>query len=199
MPATRAARTAPPARENFPLTPEDLIVLAARGDQRAFAQLYECLSGPVYGMATAILRSPAQSEEVAQEVLLEIWRHAARFDPSRTTRVLTWALTIAHRRAIDRVRSEQAFRNRQDKAARLEFRRPYDDAGEAALSTIDRDRVRAALRGLTALQRESIQLTYFHGLTCREAADRLGVAVSTVKTRVHDGMIRLRRALGAPA
>jgi len=196
MPVTRAA---PPARESFPLTPEDLLALAARGDQRAFAQLYEQLSGPVYGMVRTVLRSPAQSEEVTQEVLLEIWRHAARFDPSRTSKVLTWALTIAHRRAIDRVRSEQAFRNRQDKAARLDVRRPYDDAGEAALSAADRARVRAALRRLTALQQESIRLTYFHGLTCREAADRLGVAVGTVKTRVHDGMTRLRAALGAHA
>lgn len=195
MPATRSA---PSARETFALTPEVLIVLAAQGDQRAYARLYEYLSGPVHGKVNAVLCSPAQSEEVTQEVLLEIWRQAARFDPSRTARVLTWALTIAHRRAVDRVRSEQAFRNRQEKAALLEFRRPYDDTGEAALSIVDRDRVRGALRGLTALQRESIQLTYFCGLTCREAADRLGVAVGTVKTRIRSGMLRLRDALGAP-
>ncbi|MFB9930342.1 ECF RNA polymerase sigma factor SigK [Amycolatopsis halotolerans] len=197
MAVIRAARTAAPARESFPLTPEDLIVLVARGDQCAFAQLYDDLAGPVYGTVRAVLRSAAQSEEVAQEVLLEIWRKAADFDPARTAKVLTWALVIAHRRAVDRVRSEQAWRDRQEKAARLDPRRPYDDVVERALSTLDRDRVRGAFALLTDLQRESIQLAYFHGLTCREVAEQLGVAIGTVKSRVRDGMIRLRGALGA--
>ncbi|MGK3206066.1 ECF RNA polymerase sigma factor SigK [Amycolatopsis sp. MEPSY49] len=176
-------------------TPEQLLALAARGDEQAFAALYDQLAGPIFGTVLRVLRSRAHAEEVTQEVLLEIWRKAATFDVARG-RVQTWALTIAHRRAIDRVRTEQACVNREDRADRLDPRRPYDDVTETTLDRLDRAQVRAALAALTELQRESILLAYFQGYTTREVSERLGVAVGTVKTRMRDGLIRLRDALG---
>lgn len=182
--------------DTVPATPEELLRRSALGDEQAFALLYDQLVSPIFGTVMQVLRSRAQSEEVTQEVLLEIWRKAAQFDPARA-KVSTWALTIAHRRAIDRVRSEQSAHNRQERSDLLDMRRPYDDVAESAMSTVDRDLVRQALAVLTDLQRESILLAYFHGLTCREVAEKLGVAIGTVKTRMRDGMIRLRDALGA--
>ena len=200
MTAARATLTAlRPPPDNAPATPttsEELIGRAALGDEQAFAALYDQLAGPIFGTVMRVLRSRAQSEEVTQEVLLEIWRKAAQFDPARA-KVTTWALTIAHRRAIDRVRSEQSARDREDRAELLDFHRPFDDVAEAALSTEEHHLVREALATLTELQRESLLLAYFHGLTCREVAEKLGVAVGTVKTRMRDGLVRLRDALGA--
>ncbi|MFK0244135.1 ECF RNA polymerase sigma factor SigK [Amycolatopsis azurea] len=176
-------------------TSEELLGRSALGDQQAFAMLYDRLAVPVLGTAVQVLRCEALAEEVTQEVMLEIWRKAAHFDPARG-KVATWVRSIAQRRAIDRVRSEQAARAREGRADLLDLRRPYDDVSEAALSTEERGKVRQALSVLTELQRESILLAYFHGLTCQEVADRLGVALGTIKTRVRDGMIRLRGALG---
>ncbi|SEF35841.1 RNA polymerase sigma-70 factor, ECF subfamily [Amycolatopsis pretoriensis] len=176
-------------------SPEQLLARTALGDEQAFAALYDLLVGPIFGTVLQVLRSRAHAEEVTQEVLLEIWRKAATFD-ARRGRVQTWALTIAHRRAIDRVRSEQSAINREDRAERLDLRRPYDDVTEATLDQLDRAQVRAALAVLTDLQRESILLAYFQGYTTREVSEKLGVAVGTVKTRMRDGLVRLRDALG---
>lgn len=199
MAAARATVTAlRPPPHNAPdvsLTSEELLGRSALGDEQAFAALYDRLAGPIFGTVLQVLRSRALAEEVTQEVMLEIWRKAAQFDPSRA-KVATWALTIAHRRAIDRVRSEQSARDREDRVDMLDLRRPYDDVAEAALSSEEHDLVRQALSVLTELQRESILLAYFHGLTCQEVAEKLGVALGTIKTRVRDGMIRLRDALG---
>ncbi|WP_370942039.1 ECF RNA polymerase sigma factor SigK [Amycolatopsis sp. cg5] len=177
-------------------TPEELVGRVALGDEDAFSVLYDQLAGPVFGLVLQVLRARAQAEEVTQEVLLEIWRKAAQYDPARA-KVTTWALTIAHRRAVDRVRHEQSARDREDRADRLDLRRPYDDVAETVMSIEDNHLVRQALSVLTELQRESILLAYFHGLTCQEVAEKLGVAIGTVKTRMRDGMIRLRDALGA--
>jgi RNA polymerase sigma-70 factor (ECF subfamily) len=200
MAAARATPTAlRPPPDGTPAaqpTSEGLIRRVALGDEQAFASLYDRLAGPVFGTVLQVLRSRGQAEEVTQEVLLEIWRKAAQFDPGRA-KVTTWALTIAHRRAIDRVRSEQSARDREERVDLLDLRRPYDDVAEAALSTEERHLVRQALSTLTELQRESVLLAYYQGLTCREVAEKLGVALGTVKTRMRDGMIRLRDALGA--
>ena len=177
-------------------TPEDLLARVVLGDEQAFADLYDRLAGPIFGTVLHILRSHTQSEEVTQEVLVEIWRKATQFVPGRGS-VQTWALTIAHRRAIDRVRSEQAAANREERAERLDLRRPFDDVSETTLANLEQAQVRRALSALTELQRESILLAYFHGYTSREVADRLGVAIGTVKTRMRDGLVRLRDALGA--
>ena len=132
---------------------------------------------------------PAQSEEVAQEVLLEVWRTASRFDPARGS-AAAWALTIAHRRAVNRVRSENAGSRREQKAAPS----PADDAdvAELVVATMDHQRVRRCLDGLTDLQRESIKLAYHGGYTYPQVAKLLGVALGTVKTRIRDGLIRMR-------
>ena len=175
--------------------PELDAVLArvAQGDQRAFEVIFDAMAGPVYGLIYQVLRDPAQSEEVSQEVMLEVWRTASRFDPSRGS-ATAWVMTIAHRRAVDRVRSASAASAREHRAAeRLLF---ADEAGDWAETRIARDRVRRCLDGLTDLQREAIVLAYYGGYSYRQVAAMLGVALSTIKTRIRTGLIRMRDCLG---
>jgi RNA polymerase sigma-70 factor, ECF subfamily len=169
-----------------------LLARVARGDHQAFELLYGELAGPVYGVVRQVLRDPAQSEEIAQEVLLEIWRTASRFDPAKGSPA-AWALTIAHRRAVDRVRSETASSRREERAA-VDHGSP-DDVAEVVAATLDRQRVRRCLDGLTELQRESIKLAYYGGYSYPQVARLLGVALGTVKTRIRDGLIRMRDCL----
>jgi len=171
-----------------------LLVLVARGDQGAFEAVYDQLARPVYGVIRRVLRDPAQSEEVAQEVLLEVWRTASRFDPAAGT-AATWALTIAHRRAIDRVRAEAAATGREQKTAWTD-RGPRDEVAEAVEASLDRERVQRCLGGLTDVQRESITLAYYGGYTYRQVAALLGVTLAAIKTRIRDGLIRMRDCLG---
>jgi RNA polymerase sigma-70 factor (ECF subfamily) len=170
-----------------------LLARVARGDHRAFELVYAELAGPVYGVVRQVLRDPAQSEEIAQEALLEIWRTASRFDPAKGSPA-AWALTIAHRRAVDRVRSEIASSRREVKAA-VKLSPPDDDVAEVVAATLDRQRVRCCLDRLTELQRESIKLAYYGGYSYPQVAQLLGVALGTVKTRIRDGLIRMRDCL----
>ncbi len=174
----------------------DLAVLlgqVARGDEDAYGVLYGQLAGHVLGVARSVLRDPAQAEEVAQEVLLEVWRDAARFDAARGT-AKAWVMTLAHRRSVDRVRSEQASADREQRAARAEI--SYDVVAETVAARLDAERVRRCLGSLTGLQQESITLAYYRGCTYREVAGLLRVPLGTVKTRMRDGLIRLRDCLG---
>jgi len=170
-----------------------LLARVARGDHRAFELLYGELAGPIYGVVRQVLRDPAQSEEIAQEVLLEIWRTATRYDPAKGSPA-AWALTIAHRRAVDRVRSETASSRREEKAG-ADLAGEYDDVAEVVAATLDGQRVRRCLDGLTELQRESIKLAYYGGYSYPQVAQLLGVALGTVKTRIRDGLIRMRDCL----
>jgi RNA polymerase sigma-70 factor (ECF subfamily) len=169
-----------------------LLSLVARGDHHAFEQVYEAMAGPVYGVVRHVLRDPAQSEEVAQEVLLDVWRTASRFDPARGS-ASAWVMTMAHRRAVDRVRSENAGSRREQKAAVMIP--DVEDVADVVAASLDQQRVRRCLDGLTGLQRESIELAYYGGYTYPEVAHLLGAALGTVKTRIRDGMIRMRDCL----
>lgn len=170
---------------------------AGRGDQQAFADLYDHLAALVHGIVLRVVRDPSQSEEVTQEVFVEMWRLAARYEPSKGT-VRTWAATVAHRRAVDRVRSEQATRNRQDREANKRVVE-VDTVAESVEVSLDQARVRRALSKLTPSQRQAVELAYFGGHTYREVAVLLNVAEGTLKSRIRDGMIRLRDELGASA
>jgi RNA polymerase sigma-70 factor (ECF subfamily) len=193
--------------DDRPATPEggdpltDLMQRAGRGDQVAFAALYDGLAGRVHGIVLRVVRDPSQTEEVVQEVFIELWRIAPRFDATRGT-VMSWAATIAHRRAVDHVRSEQSARDRVER----EMAKAVEDHDVVADTVVEgghrqfeRRRVRRALDRLTDMQREAVELAYFGGYTYREVAVLLGQPEGTVKTRIRDGMIRLRDELGAPA
>ena len=172
-----------------------LLAGSARGDQHAFAKLYDLTSARVYGMVLRVVRDRAQAAEVTQDVYLQVWRESARFDPAVGTAV-AWLLMIAHRRAVDRVRSAQSATRREDRYATTQSERPYDQVAEAAHANLDAQRVRRVLEELTDIQREALQLAYFGGYTHREVADLLHIPVGTAKTRIRDGLIRLRDTLG---
>jgi RNA polymerase sigma-70 factor, ECF subfamily len=175
-----------------------LLSHVARGDQDAFAAVYDRIAGPVLGLVRSVLRDPAQSEEVTQEVLVEVWRTAARFQPDKGS-AMSWVLTFAHRRAVDRVRSAQAAADREQRAALLNRTPAFDQVTEAVEARLEREQVRRCLRTLTELQRQSVTLAYYRGLTYREVAELLAQPLGTVKTRLRDGLIRLRDCLGVTA
>jgi RNA polymerase sigma-70 factor (ECF subfamily) len=177
-----------------------LMQRVGRGDQTAFAELYDMIAGLVHGVVLRVVRDPSQTEEVVQEVFVELWRLAPRFDATRGSGT-SWAATIAHRRAVDRVRSEQASRTRMERELN-KLERDHDSVSESVVEVdhadFERRRVRRALDRLTEMQREAVELAYFGGHTYREVAVLLEVPEGTIKTRIRDGMIRLRDELGAP-
>lgn len=190
--------------ENGPAAPgtesgnRALMALVARGDVDAYAELYDAVAPRVFGLVRQVLRDPAQSEEVTQEVMVEIWRTATRFDPERGS-VTAWVLTMAHRRAIDRVRSEQAATDRQRMVASREGVTEYDEVTDSVTTRLEAEQVRRCLGSLTDLQRESITMAYYGGHSYREVARLLDANLATVKARMRDGLIRLRDCLGAEA
>jgi RNA polymerase sigma-70 factor, ECF subfamily len=177
---------------------EDLLHAVALGDQEAFAALYDRLAPVVYGIVRRVVRDPSQSDEVTQEVFVEVWRTATRFDHTRGT-AQTWVLTMAHRRAVDRVRSEQASRDRNDRIGHRDRSRAFDEVAEQVELNVEHQQIRDALDVLTDLQREAVELAYYKGYTYREVAELLDTPLGTVKTRMRDGLIRLRDAMGVTA
>lgn len=178
-----------------PTTHEDLIGLVALGDESAFEELYDAFAPRVFGLVRKVVRDPAQSEEVAQEVFLDIWAQAGRFDPERG-RAASWILIMAHRRAVDRVRSSQAQLDRELRQGIKEYKESYDDVAQTVETSLEAERVNRALETLTQTQQEAIRLAYYGGYTHQEVAALLQIPVGTAKTRIRDGMIRLRDKLG---
>lgn len=168
--------------------------LAARGDESAFGEFYDAVAPVVYGTVLRVVRNPSLAEEVTQDVFVELWRHAPRFDATKGS-PRTWAATVAHRRAVDRVRSESASRAREQADGRS-ARPDHDVVVEEVATRLDQRRVAEALAQLTDTQREAVRLAYYGGHTYREVALLLDVPEGTVKTRIRDGLIKLRDLMG---
>ena len=176
----------------------DLDVLlrrVANRDRDAFAAFYDQTSSRVYGTVLRVLRDPGYSEETTQEIYLQVWRTADGYDPASGS-PLAWLLTLAHRRAVARVRSEQAARRRDLQYGTASVERPADNVIDAAISGDERRRVTACLEGLTEMQRECIELAYYGGLTYVEVSERLAANLATVKSRMRDALRSLRNCLG---
>ncbi len=167
----------------------------ATGDRAAFSKLYDRVVPVVLGLAVRVVRDRTIAEEVTQEVMVEVWRTATRYDPSQGS-ALAWVGTIAHRRAVDRVRSEQAARRRAEKVAAEGGLTPFDSVSESVIEGQERARVRAGLDSLSRSQRQAIELAYFGSMTYREVAENLGLPLGTVKTRIRDGLLKLAENLG---
>ncbi len=175
--------------------PVSLMQRVQRGDDAAFADLYDQLAGVVFGTVKRVLRDPAMSEEVTQEVFVELWRTAARFDPERAS-VSTWAITMARRRAVDRVRREQSQRDRIERSA---SQRPHeiDALDDMVVASIDAERVGRALAELPDEQRVVIEMAFLDGDSHGDIAERLDIPLGTVKGRVRLGLKKLSGKLGA--
>lgn len=179
-----------------PRSTEELLSAVAQGDERAFELLYERLAAPVTGMVRAVVRDHAQAEEVVQEVFIQLWQTAPRYRQDRGG-AHAWVMTVAHRRAVDRVRSAQALADRERAAQVRNYSgSPFDMVLEQVIDNCERGQVRECLRRLTALERESILLAYYHALTYQQVAEKLGVATGTVKYRMRAGLRRIRDSLG---
>jgi RNA polymerase sigma-70 factor (ECF subfamily) len=179
----------------LPLTQDQLLSLVAQGDQAAFAKLYDQMAPRVLGLVRRLLRDHAQSEEVTQEIFLEIWQNATRYDSSKGG-ASTWIMTMSHRRAVDRVRASQSSRDRDTKIGIRDYDADYDNVSETVQTRIEHERVEKAMQRLTELQRQAVSLAYYGGYSHSEVANLLSVPIGTVKTRLRDGMIRLRDELG---
>lgn len=175
----------------------ELLTLVARGDEAAFGAVYDQIGAAVFGLARRVIRDPARAEEVAQEVFLQVWQTAARFDPARG-QGKSWILTLAHRRAVDAVRHDQAATNR-DRKYDWSGGPDYDQVEEEVTINLEHEQVRRCMSGLTELQREAVHLAYYKGFTYAEVATVLDVNPATIKTRMRDGLVRLRDCMGVVA
>lgn len=178
-----------------PPTPAELLGRVALGDEDAFSHLYDDTAPLLLGLIRRVVRDVAMSDEVLQEVFVEVWRQATRFDAQRGT-ARGWLCTIAHRRAVDTVRSSEAARRRDSEEGLLRMEQQVVDVQEEGIMRVESQRVTTAMRALTALQAEAIRLAYFGGYSHREVASLLDIPIGTVKTRIRDGMIVLRDRLG---
>lgn len=174
---------------------QDLLEDIALGNQGSFGELYDQLSSRVFGLILKVLRDRAQSEEVTQEVFIEVWQNASNYNPQKGS-ASTWIMTISHRKAVDRVRSSQASHDRDTKIGIRDYVADYNNVEETVQVNLENERVNEALKRLTEFQRQAVTLSYYKGYSHKEVAETLKVPVGTVKTRLRDGMIRLRDELG---
>ena len=189
------ADSAPDLESAAPASTEELLGRVAQGDEAAFGELYDQIAPRVLGLVKRLLVDHAQSEEVTQEIFLEIWQTASRYDAQRGG-AATWILTMAHRRAVDRIRASQAGRDRDTRIGVRDLDVEYDHVSETVEVRIEHERVKKAMSRLTELQRQAVSLAYYGGYSHSEVADLLRIPLGTVKTRLRDGMIRLRDELG---
>lgn len=190
--------TIPAAVARLPLVTTDLAALlhqVALRDVDAFASFYDLTRARVYGLVTRVLRDPGYSEETTQDIYLQVWRSAASYDPKAGS-PLAWLLTVAHRRAVDRVRSEQAAGQRESRYGAANVEPPSDQVAEAVILRDERQQVTNCLDSLTDVQRECIQLAYYDGLTYVQVSERLSANLATIKSRMRDGIRALRKCLG---
>jgi RNA polymerase sigma-70 factor (ECF subfamily) len=183
------------SEDEIAVTDQALMEAVAAGDAAAFELVYDRYAAAVHGMVLRVLRNPAQSEEVTQEVLVEVWRSASRFDPARGS-ARAWLLTMARRRAIDRVRAAEAAGDRELRAAAGSIVPDFDEVSEAVQDRMEAAEVRRCLGTLTELQRESLELAFYRGHTYRQVSHLLDVPLGTVKTRLRTGLVRMRDCLG---
>jgi RNA polymerase sigma-70 factor, ECF subfamily len=174
------------------------MTLCARGHEDAFTELYDLTSQRIYGIILRVLRSPDHAAEVTQEVYVEVWRQSARYSPGKGS-VIAWMTTMAHRRAVDRVRSVSSEMARDERYAFHSGDREIDQVWDGVEQRLDIERVRKGMASLTAIQREALTLAYFGGYTQSQVAQLLQLPLGTVKTRIRDGLIGLRDALGVEA
>jgi RNA polymerase sigma-70 factor (ECF subfamily) len=176
----------------------DLMTRSSRGHEDAFAELYDLTSSRIYAIVLRVLRSPDHAAEVTQEIYVEVWRQSSRYASTKGS-VLAWMTTMAHRRAVDRVRSVSSDTARDEKYAFATADREVDHVWEGVEQRLDVDRVRKGMASLTPIQREALTLAYFGGYTQSQVAQLLKLPLGTVKTRIRDGLIGLRDALGVEA
>ena len=169
-----------------------LVGRVARGDAQAFEQLYDEMAAAVYGLARRVVRDPARAEDVTQDVFLDVWRKAARFDRD-LGKAKTWIMTITHRRAVDAVRRSESQKRQDHHGAPEEV--SHDEPVAAVIVAEEQGAVRDCLETLTELQLEAVRLAYFNGYTYPEVAALLAKPLPTIKTRMRDGLIRLRDCL----
>jgi RNA polymerase sigma-70 factor (ECF subfamily) len=174
----------------------DLVALSARGHEDAFVELYDLTAARIHGVALRVLRSADHAAEVTQEVFVEVWRQAGRYSPEKGS-VMAWMTTMAHRRAVDRVRSVSSEAVRDERYAAATADRAVDDVWAGVEQRLHAERVRKGMASLTAIQREAIMLAYFGGYSQSQVAQLLNLPLGTVKTRIRDGMIALRAAFSA--
>ena len=191
----RTLTPSPTSRRAQALGLNAILAKVAAGDRQAFAQFYDEMAGAVLGVVVRIVRSQSLAEEVAQEVFLEVWRKATNWQPERGA-AATWVLMIARARAIDQVRSEQASKDRQDRVTPGWIEPASDEVAEKVTMSDEHSEVRTALTRLSDAQREVIRLAFYGGKTYVEVANHLDLPVGTVKTRMRDGLIRLRQIYG---
>ncbi|MFD3679457.1 ECF RNA polymerase sigma factor SigK [Streptomyces sp. NPDC058613] len=172
------------------------LLLAADGDREAFARVYDALTVPVMGLVCRVLRDADQAAEVTQDVMIEVWRTAGRFRPELGS-AKAWVLVLAHRRAVDRVRAVRARGEREGKAALLDRTTPFDEVAAEVEEREEHAQVRRCLSALSEVQREAVLLAFYQGMTYREVARSLSSPEGTVKSRLRDGLQRLRACLEA--